>query len=92
MGFFGLNSQIEFSIPSRLGVGRRMKTLPACILDWAAAEARSRARGYAILLTFVRPVMLTVLKCRLYILIPSPQPLLTNAMLIMTLKMWHVYK
>lgn len=32
-----------------------METLTACILNWAAAEARSSPGGYAILLTFVRP-------------------------------------
>lgn len=65
--------------------------LTACVLHWAAAEARSSAGGYATLLTFVRPLMLTVFKFLLYILIPSPQPLLTSALPITTLKMWYAY-
>lgn len=69
-----------------------METFTACILNWAAAEARSSPGGYAILLTFVRPVMLTLFKFLLYILIPSPQPLLTNVLPIMTREMWRAYK
>lgn len=69
-----------------------METFTACILNWAAAEAWSSPGGYIILLTFVRPVMLTLFKFLLYILIPSPQPLLTNVLPIMTREMWRAYK
>jgi hypothetical protein len=64
------------------------ETLPACILRWAEAKVVGRAEDDAILLTFTRPVMPTVFRFLLYILILSPQQLLTNVLPIMTLKMW----